>query len=469
VFVANAVGSGTPGIYKLNADGSLADEGQGLAGYVWAADGFSGDLPHFLKVLPDDRVLFNDWRSDGKIVACDMIMSTNQVLFDSANLPGAPWVSTLAFGMSDFDVTEPGAANSLLWLGDDRDEPNPGVWVWPLTNNGTADPTFPGIQVLTNGASCDLQVNSGPGLWVDSSANIFIGQQQPNSSTYPSIIAITNWPGALASAGGPICNQNLHWAAGAGDDSTKGLSEIAIDNRINPAYVSAAFSLASGGLRLLNAASGATITNLNQGSAFYLATTWDNVGNVYAGNNNHSWQAFSPPGPNTNTTLAVPTIQLVVPTVITLTNISLSGGTVTIRFISNTSDSPSAFTLLSSSNAAGPYYPASGAVISGGAGAYVVTVPMNGPHQFYRIKLQTTTSPVIMITRMTLSAGNASILFTCTSTNDLPSAFTLLSSSTNSPHSAFAPAAGAFITGGEGQYTATAPTNGPTQFYRVKR
>jgi len=73
-----------------------------------------------------------------------------------------------------------------------------------------------------------------------------------------------------------------------------------------------------------------------------------------------------------------------------ITNLTLSGGNVTIQFTGSTSDIASAFTLLSSSNAGGPYAPASFAVITAvgpnGSGNFQAVVAANGPLQFYRIQ-----------------------------------------------------------------------------------
>jgi hypothetical protein len=53
--------------------------------------------------------------------------------------------------------------------------------------------------------------------------------------------------------------------------------------------------------------------------------------------------------------------------------------------------------------------------------------------------------------------------------SDLPTAFTLLSSSTVNPASSYTPAVGAIITDSAGSYTATVATSGGVEFYRIKR
>lgn len=70
-----------------------------------------------------------------------------------------------------------------------------------------------------------------------------------------------------------------------------------------------------------------------------------------------------------------------------ITSITVSGGTVTINFISSdASELASAFTLVSSSMVKGVYSPAAGATITGSGGSYQATVPTVGPAQFYRIQ-----------------------------------------------------------------------------------
>jgi hypothetical protein len=54
---------------------------------------------------------------------------------------------------------------------------------------------------------------------------------------------------------------------------------------------------------------------------------WDNVGNLYAVDNFAGrWRCYSPPGTNQATTVAIPTIQISVPTPLLLTNPSYSNG-----------------------------------------------------------------------------------------------------------------------------------------------
>jgi hypothetical protein len=71
-----------------------------------------------------------------------------------------------------------------------------------------------------------------------------------------------------------------------------------------------------------------------------------------------------------------------------INSLTLSGGSVTILFTGSTSDAASAFTLLSSKSAAGPFTAATGANITATAtpGVFKAVAPANGPVQFYRIQ-----------------------------------------------------------------------------------
>ena len=399
VSTANNVAPHPVGIVKFNADGSEADEGQSNAGHTFRTDTGNGDSIRSVKYGTDDRVYFNDWIGDGKVIACDMIMSTNQTIVD-CDLN--PTLSALAYGMSDIDVTDPGTTNAMVWLAD-WDYGGAGVYAFPMTNNGVADSTSAGIHMVTQGP--DVPVRSGPGLKIDNNGDIFIGDIRANlGDTAPKVSCITNvWGGSFgyptnwwnndnnSGAGFPITGQNLGWQAGAvSDNSWEDVSDVSFDSRANPTNVSVVFSGSTGGMKILNAADGTVVTNILQNSTtFYIGTGWDNVGNVYAGTAAHTWHAFSPPGANQAVTPAVVTVQVVVPpTPLHITSITDSGGTVTIKFVGNASDPSSAFTLLNSATVSpqSSYTPAAGATITGSAGSYTATVPTSGAIEFYRIK-----------------------------------------------------------------------------------
>ena len=114
------------GIVKFNADGSEADEGQSDAGNPFVTDSWLGDSCRSLKYGTDDRVYYDDWTGSGRIIACDMIMSSNQVVLDSANFFG----TASGGNWADIDVTDLGTTNAMASFADGG-YPSVGVWCWP--------------------------------------------------------------------------------------------------------------------------------------------------------------------------------------------------------------------------------------------------------------------------------------------------------------------------------------------------
>jgi hypothetical protein len=115
-------------------------------------------------------------------------------------------------------------------------------------------------------------------------------------------------------AGNP--ETNATWAIGAGNTNLLGAYGIAVDPTAT--LVAVAFrgigdaELGTNGmLDLFSAANGQFLTNLDEtGGDQYTDVAWDNVGNLYALDNNaYVWRAYSPPGTNQATTVAAPIIQ----------------------------------------------------------------------------------------------------------------------------------------------------------------
>ena len=77
-----------------------------------------------------------------------------------------------------------------------------------------------------------------------------------------------------------------------------------------------------------------------------------------------------------------------VPAIVTphSTSISVSGGTVTIKFTGSASDPASAFTLVGSPTVNGTYSALSATITSLGSGNFQATIATSGSTEFYRIK-----------------------------------------------------------------------------------
>jgi hypothetical protein len=129
----------------------------------------------------------------------------------------------------------------------------------------------------------------------------------------------------------------------------------------------------------------AYVSNLTA-TVFYRSANWDNVGNLYAGSQTLGrWRVFSPPGPNEATTAALASLE--VGGGIHITSITVTDGTVIIKFTGATDDSADAFTLQSSSAVTGTYTDAVGAnIVQLSPGAFQASVAAGSSGAFYRIK-----------------------------------------------------------------------------------
>jgi len=148
------------GLYKMNADGSPADEGTfGYAGYTTNDDGtvavgqmsrtgpnLSGNNnanPSIIRIGEDDRIYWADDSYCGAIVACDMQATTNQIVINSGQggpygaSPGYPncpnnystcpqrgLLDQLGVGITMFDVFNANNTNAAVFLADRGDYQN---------------------------------------------------------------------------------------------------------------------------------------------------------------------------------------------------------------------------------------------------------------------------------------------------------------------------------------------------------
>jgi hypothetical protein len=430
------------GIYKMNADGSFADEGAfGYGGYTMDdADNFgTGEMPTNsflvpwrLRIGPDDRVYMLDYSDEGAIVAFDLEVTTNQVVIDDGgadfgslggphNYASNPDLLDLNLGINNFDVTGAGTNATAVWLCDGDNPPNWGIWMYHLTN-GASVTTDNGTQaVATTG---DMTFSSG-GCTVDTNLDIFCGQSLTAEMAVYDAMEFTNWnEGALPDISGGT-NEALGtnvgevaWGYGCGVDTVCStnptflfVQDILINSRSNPTIVACPMTSSGLGIRLLNATNGAiitatnsgglviqTLTNLDYGQV-YTCAAWDNVGNLYAANlSSNVWRVWSPPGSSSNTTAAV--AQVAIGAVVTNTNTfkitSIAAGpptagcaAVTITF-SGQAELPvgESYELLGSSALTGSYAPVDTTTNSLGSGAYQF-VFTNCSTEFYKIKLVT--------------------------------------------------------------------------------
>jgi hypothetical protein len=365
--------SGAPnmdGIYKMNADGSYADEGGfGNGGYAMddAGDVSSNpgqmpvsaydNVPWTLRIGDDDRIYMLDYSALGAIIAFDMQVTTNQIVIDDGykgalggpnNYTNNPDFDDLVYGINNFDVTSTTTTHAAVWLCDIDSPDNWGIWMYHL-KNGAADPAdTEGTQPVIQSATSDLSEGSSGGCMIDNNLDIFVSQNTYYNDPLLRTMEYTNWnrgvlppeKGGTNYAYGTATNQ-VHWGVGTNDATFESVQDTVINNRQHPTMV--ALPMLSGndgypGIRVLNATDGSVVTVTNGGGATIQALTnldypnqyscaaWDNVGNLYGASLSLKlWRVFSPPGSNQATTAALGTVTLVAPPqIVQVSNLSVA-------------------------------------------------------------------------------------------------------------------------------------------------
>jgi len=424
------------GLYKANADGSPADEGAfGYAGYATNDSGNVGvgemsqvgqdpyhnsNLPGIIRIAGDDRIYFLDDSGYGSVVACDMQATTNQIVINGgflslgypdsldnyANNPDLYDLNVGGIGWGQFDVAGFETGQPAVYLDDTGDYPGAGVWMYHLVN-GAADPNDTvGTQVLAPDNSSIFV--TGGGLSVDAKLDIFVSQLRVNDGDpLFRVFAFTNWNGGVLPPEGDGGNDTYAvpgaeapaWAIGSGNDVLSGINDTVFNSRLNPTLVAVAtqngadatngYAAYNGGITILSAMTGAVVvTNLDSAN-WYTSVAFDNVGNIYGcSQTTNFWRVWSPPGPNTNTTLAVATI--VVPVQFIITKITASPTTpgcanLALDFTAPGNPAPSTFVVIGSATVNGTYTPVPGVLITGGLGSYQATFSNCSP-MFYKIQ-----------------------------------------------------------------------------------
>jgi len=397
VFIGNAAENAPyilPGdqdtILKLNADGSFAADGSnGDGGYDMVDFGDDGE-PQKMRVAEDDRLYMMDL-DQRQLAAFDMLLSTNEIVMTIANYDENQfWLDgsiDTGLGWFSMDVTGANTTNGLIWLGQ-WDAGGAGIWNWHLTN-GVADPNDDtGNWVVEVGGS--LGVAASGGLMVDTNFDIFVGQYLTNAvASNSACMDFTNWNKGLSYGGAPISN-GVAWNVGSTNNAFLGVYDTTIDSRQHANYVACALdngpgngSPFTGGIRILDAHTGAVlVTNLDATNQYYV-TAWDNVGNLYAASDtSRLLRVFSPPVV-TNQETASGSLQIVP----AIASITVNGTTVTITFIGSKSDQIGQVELQRCSALNGEFTVDPGAVVVGLApGVFVFTTTVNGSFQFYRIR-----------------------------------------------------------------------------------
>jgi hypothetical protein len=420
------------GLYKMNADGSQADEGwYGNANYMADDAGdtpVAGQMPDSggydpmkIRIGDDDRIYWDDNSDFGAIIACDMQATTNQIVINEAGYASNPDYGYLAHGFQEFDVAFTTTTNASLWLCD-NDFPNWGIWMYHMTN-GVADLNdIEGTQAVNASTNdSDMNITANGGVMVDTNLDIFCGQSRYNEDLAYEAMVYTNWNKGILppEAGGSSYTEGtavgqVEWGYGCGVDTTctndpsfEDVRDVVINSRINPTIVACpmgsdgsqfVLGATGGGIRLLNATNGnlisvtngftiTTYSNLDNGQG-YTCAAFDNVGNLYGASiTRNVWRVWSPPGSSTNTTVAVARAIVQAPfTVTRITSTPTAPGCAVVTIAFSAPDlAASAFVLKGSATVNGLYTAVADASITGSSGAYHATVT-NCSTEFYTVE-----------------------------------------------------------------------------------
>lgn len=294
------------GLIKANADGSLAQEG-GFSdgGWAWAGDFYS---PWKIEVSADDHVYVNDWTTNGLLLRFDQAISpaSRQLILRPDN-----WPHDGEADLSGPAITGTGG-DMQIWMADINRAPDGvGIRRFNVTASGEVATNDTGATIVTTGGSSQL-TDFPYDVALDASNRIYTIQFEISSGS-PSY-RVLRFP---AFSNNSPALTNADWRIGAGDDNLRGAYGIAV----NPAATRVAVALSGvgfgisrvgGGVRVLDAETGANITTISP-APFHDHTdvAWDAVGNLYVCDNwDAVWRAYSPPGTNYATTVALATVRI---------------------------------------------------------------------------------------------------------------------------------------------------------------
>ncbi|PWU08709.1 MAG: hypothetical protein C5B50_29000 [Verrucomicrobia bacterium] len=353
VFAANAIPNGTTplgyqrGILKCNADGSYADEGGfSTGGHTWPTTSPTGYAPWKLQVSDDDYVYIEDWANSGDIYRWDPTLSTpagGLHVLRSDN-----WYSTSA-NMSGPTIFGTGT-NTEIWMADVPYPNDHGILRWTVSSDGTCAANDKGTQIVKSHLGSDLQDYPWD-VAVDTNHDIYTIQARANPGD-------SAWRVLKFPAYSGTVDTTAIWKIGSGYGGSDWLYASGISVDPTATYVAVAFRGSSGtggNTKILSTVDGTVITSLDLGVSLSGQTKkadydvdWDAVGNVYLVDEYVGvWRAYSPPGANSATTVAVPVIQVTGPAPATL---AIAPGTPGHYDIAYSGGSGLQFVLVSSTN-----------------------------------------------------------------------------------------------------------------------
>jgi len=312
VFVANDGGSEPVDVFKFNADGNPADEGEfGTDGYPWApGNKFS---PWKIAIGANDAVYVNDWSGPGVVLEFNQLIDTNYLIAfardayptnESVNLSG-PFVSGHA-------------TNEQLWMVDfEPMSSSLGVLRWDTLPDGSVNFGDTDVSYVIGTTNSDLG-NFPYDVAVTTNGLIYTIECTPGTNEADNrIYCFPQWTNGFAP------ETEALWEIGAGDTNLINASGVAVN--ASGALVAVAVrgdgagnvnTFVGGNLSLFSALDGSLVKRFHYATPFpptedeFIDVAWDNVGNVYALDIEASTcRVYSPPGTNQATTVCVANIE----------------------------------------------------------------------------------------------------------------------------------------------------------------
>lgn len=323
VFIANSLenpfGLFQPGdavgVLKANPDGSPAAEGAwSTGGWAWAGESSS---PWKLEVSADDFTYVSDRSTNGFVLRFDQTISPDSL---TLALRDDNWPDSSQAILAGPAIVGSGT-NTQIWMADTRTN-GVGLRRFQVSSDGSLATNDLGITIVPVGGDSPL-TDYPYDVAIDKSNRIYTIQYETESGNTNA--RVLRFP-AYVGTGPEITNAD--WRIGSGDDDLRGASGIAVDAvATNVAVVfrgvGSGFSRTGGGVRVFSAEDGSDVwTLLAAPGNDYTDVAWDHVGNLYLCDNyDRVWRAYSPPGENQATTIALATVQMsAAPAPLTLSN-----------------------------------------------------------------------------------------------------------------------------------------------------
>jgi len=189
-----------------------------------------------------------------------------------------------------------------------------GIVEWAVTNNGILGSDDTGTTNVAISTDTNGLTVAPWDMCLDTNGNIYAIQCLDGLSN-------TNYADARRvfcfTTNGGLPVTNAFWSVWSTNEDLEHAFGIAVDPTATFVAVAVLGSgegdgFLNGGVNIYYADSGQLATNLDSGNGHeFTDVAWDNTGNLYATDlGNSVWRAYSPPGTNQATTVAVPVVQV---------------------------------------------------------------------------------------------------------------------------------------------------------------